>query len=214
MCSIIRNILAAMLLLVLLPVANAQKADTTYRHPVWTIEAGYNLPEFYNQGFEVNAGYYPYHNKWLRIGPSVQTAFFFVPNKQWFPQNRNTDKATFVESRINLLVNFEFLPAKKNTFFIGIAPYIGYFNVLNKGRVINRNIDLDVSYQYTYNAFDWGLRTKLGGYMGRKKLFGLQGQFQFSMAGIADDDPRSKLFNVGVVDYKSFVGLTFMYKIK
>lgn len=214
MYSINKKISGIAFALLLTVSASAQKSDSTFRHPVWTIEAGYNLPEFYNHGFEINAGYYPYHNRWLRLGPSVQSTFFFLPNKQWFPQNGNTDKNTFVESRINLLLNVEFLPARKNTFFIGISPYIGFFNITNKGSVSNENIGMNLHYHYTKNNYDWGLRTKLGGYLGKRKQFGLQGQFQFSMAGVADEDPRTKIFNVGLVDYKSFVGLTFMYKIK
>ncbi|MBK6274359.1 MAG: hypothetical protein IPF58_06475 [Saprospirales bacterium] len=65
----------------------AQKADSTKRNPTWTIEAGFNLPELYNYGFEVNVGYYPFKRSWIRIGRCKPCTFYQI---SWFPTNNKT----------------------------------------------------------------------------------------------------------------------------
>jgi len=194
--------------------SNAQQSDSLKsKQPVWTAELSYNLPEFYNHGFGLHAGYYPVRNSWLRFGPGIQANYFFTPYKQWFISN-NKEKSLISELHLNLLANLEFVPFRKNSFFIGIAPYIGYEWINNKGRVSNELNGFDLKYNYNVHLFDWGTRFKLGGYIGKKQKYGLAGHFQMSNRGIADDDPRTGFVNIGLSDYKAFVGLTFIYRIK
>ena len=194
-------------------IMQAQKADSTKRNPTWTIEAGFNLPELYNYGFEVNIGYYPFKRSWIRIGPSMQAMYFFTPNKDWFPTNNKTT-ALISEVYLNLIGNVEFTPSKKKSFFIGMAPYLGYEMINNKGTVKNDAIQLDLKYNYTVHIFDFGMRYKLGGYIGKKQKNGLQVQFQSSLRGLTDKDPRTKAVNIGLPNFKTFVGVTYIYKIK
>ena len=45
------------MLIITSTVIQAQKADSTKRNPTWTIEAGFNLPELFNYGFEIKIGF-------------------------------------------------------------------------------------------------------------------------------------------------------------
>jgi hypothetical protein len=210
----IKKIAAAGLLSLCTISAFAQQNDSTKVNPRLTVKLGWNMPEIYNQGFEVSANYYPFQKSWVRIGPAVQAMYFFQPYKNW-DRNSNTEKSLISEGHINLMANIEFIPFKKNTFYVGVNPFVGYQVINNKGTVKNEEYgDFDLEWNYTVHRIQWGPRIELGGYLGKKKRFGLEGHFQFSMNGITDTDPRTKLFNLGMQDNKSFVGFSAIYRIK
>ncbi len=193
----------------------AQKPVKTFEkiNPKWTVQAGFCIPEFYNLGYELNANYYPFSNKWVRLGPSVQLNNFYIVEKEWFPSN-NIQKARSSEFRLNALLNIEVVPFKKSSFYVGFAPYIGYQMLNNKGNIKNAKEGIDLDWNYTINTFDFGTRYKLGGFLGKKQQYGLEAALQMSNRGIADDNPLSKFFNVGLPTYKAYVSLGFVYRIK
>lgn len=192
----------------------AQKPTKTFEkvNPKVTVQAGFCIPEFYNLGYEVNANYYPLSKNWVRIGPAVQLNNFYIVQKEWFPSN-NVEKATSAELRLNAMVNVEFIPFKKSSFYIGFAPYLGYQMLNNKGNIKNAKEDIDLDWNYTINTFDFGTRYKLGGFFGKKQRYGLETALQMSNRGIADKNPLSKFFNVGLPSYKAYVSLSFVYRI-
>jgi hypothetical protein len=193
----------------------AQKPVKTFEkiNPKWTVQAGFCIPEFYNLGYELNANYYPYSKSWVRLGPSLQiNNFYLVPAK--FFETNNTEKSTSAEFRANALFNVEFIPFKKNSFYIGFAPYIGYQVLNNKGNIKNAKEEIDLDWNYTISTFDFGTKYKLGGFFGKKQQYGLEAALQMSNRGIADDNPLSKFFNVGLPTYKAYVSLGFVYRIK
>jgi hypothetical protein len=188
--------------------------DSTKVNPQLTAKFGWNLPEIYNQGFEISANYFFLRKSWIRIGPGVQAMYFFTPYKNW-DSNSNTEKSLISEGHVNLVANIEFIPFKKNTFYIGASPFVGYQVINNKGTVKNETYgNFDLNWNYTVHRIQWGPRFELGGYLGKKKCFGLEGHFQFSMDGLTDTDPRTKGFNLGLQDYKSFIGLSAIYRIR
>jgi len=193
----------------------AQKPSKTFEkiNTKWAVQAGFCIPEFYNLGYELNANYYPFSNKWVRLGPSVQLNNFYIVEKEWFPSN-NIQKARSSEFRLNALFNLEFIPFKKSSFYIGFAPYIGYQVLNNRGNIRNAKEGIDLNWNYTINTFDFGTRYKLGGFFGKKQQYGLETAVQMSNRGIADDNPLSKFFNVGLPTYKAYVSLGFVYRIK
>ncbi len=193
----------------------AQKPSKTFEkiNPKLAVQAGFCIPEFYNLGYELNANYYPFSNKWVRLGPSVQLNNFYIVEKEWFPSN-NIQKARSSEFRLNALFNLEFIPFKKSSFYIGFAPYIGYQVLNNRGNIRNAKEVIDLNWNYTINTFDFGTRYKLGGFFGKKQQYGLETAVQMSNRGIADDNPLSKFFNVGLPTYKAYVSLGFVYRIK
>lgn len=195
--------------------ANAQtESEPPKVNPELTVKLGWNLPELYNQGFEVGANYYLLRKSWVRIGPGIQLMYFFTPHKEWF-ENTNEETSLISEGHFNLIANIEFVPAKRNTFYIGVSPFVGYQVINNKGSIKNElRGDFDLDFNYTVHRIQWGPRIELGGYLGKKKRFGLEGHFQFSMDGLTDEDPRTKAFNVGMQDYKSFFGLSAIYRIR
>lgn len=181
--------------------------------PKFKVGFSFNIPEFYNYGFEINGTYYHLSKRHIRIGTELQTMYFFAPYKNWF-NIKNKEKSLSSEWYLNALVNVEVIPFRKNTFFIGIAPYIGYQFMHQKGSSKFEPLQIDVSWNEKVNQFDWGLRYQLGGYIDRKQRFGLIASFQMSARGIADNDPRTKFVNIGMIDYKTFVGIGFCYRIK
>lgn len=203
-----------LLILLLIPAMAAAQKPTEQPikkiNPKLTVEGGFCIPEFYNLGYEVNANYYPYSKNWLRLGPALQMNNFYVVQKEWFTTN-NTEKSTSAEVRFNALFNVEFIPFKKNSFYVGLAPYIGFQTLSNRGRVSNPAIDLDVKWNYSINTFDYGTRFKLGGFLGKKKRCGLETVLQMSNRGIADKNPLTKFFNIGMPTYKSYVAINFVY---
>jgi hypothetical protein len=192
----------------------AQKPVKTFEkiNPKLTVQAGFCIPEFYNLGYELNANYYPLSKNWVRIGPAIQLNNFYIVQKEWFPSN-NVEKATSAELRLNAMVNVEFVPFKKSSFYIGFAPYIGYQMLNNKGNIKNAKEDIDLDWNYTINTFDFGTRYKLGGFFGKKQRYGLETALQISNRGIADKNPLSKFFNIGLPSYKAYVSLNFVYRI-
>jgi hypothetical protein len=204
-----------LLFLLLIPAAvAAQKPAEQIKkiNPKLTAQAGFCIPEFYNLGYELNANYYPFSKNWVRLGPAIQMNNFYVVQKEWFKTN-NQEKSTSAELRFNALFNVEFIPFKKNSFYVGLAPYIGFQTLSNKGRLTNEAIDMDVKWKYTINTFDYGTRVKLGGYLGKKKRCGIETVLQMSNRGIGNKNPLSKFFNVGLPTYKSYVALNFVYII-
>ncbi|MCF8464996.1 MAG: PorT family protein [Flavobacteriales bacterium] len=209
----IKKIIPVLLFSCVASMAIAQQ-DSTKVNPKLTAKVGWNLPEIYNQGFELNVNYFLLRKSWVRIGPGVQLMYFFTPYKEWFPTS-NVEKSLISEGHFNLIMNIEFIPAKRNTFYIGISPFVGYQLINNKGSVTNTERgDFDLEWNYNVHRLQWGPRIELGGYLGKKKRFGLEGHFQFSLDGITDNDPRSKALNIGLQDYKSFIGLSAIYRIK
>ncbi|MBK7149985.1 MAG: hypothetical protein IPH78_14550 [Bacteroidetes bacterium] len=203
------------LMLIFCPVLlMAQKPVKTFEkiNPKLTVQAGFCIPEFYNLGYELNANYYPYSKNWVRLGPAVQLNNFYVVQKEWFKTN-NTEKATSAEVRFNALFNVEFIPFKKNSFYVGVAPYIGYQVLNNRGTVKNEQSDIDLDWNYTIHTYDFGTRYKLGGYLDKKQRYGLESTLQVSNRGIADSNPLSKFFNVGLPTFKSYVAINFVYRI-
>jgi hypothetical protein len=188
--------------------------DSTKVNPKLTVKLGWNIPELYNQGFELSANYFFLRKSWVRIGPGFQAMYFFTPYKEWFPTT-NEENSLISEGHVNLIMNIEFIPAKRNTFYIGVSPFVGYQLINNKGSIKNPDRgDLDLEWNYTVHRLQWGPRIELGGYVGKKKRFGLEGHFQFSLDGITDEDPRSKALNIGLQDYKAFIGLSAIYRIR
>lgn len=181
----------------------------------WALEGGFNLPELYNYGFEVNANFYPIHalNNQLRFGPSVQAMYFFSPYKVWFKGNNNIGTGLFSEVHTNVMANLEFQPFRNNSFFIGFAPFAGWQLVISSGKMSNEYLGVDAKNTRTASIFQWGSRYKIGGFFGAKRQFGLQAHFQMSHRGWTDKDPRTGGFHIGMADYKSFVGLSFIYKL-
>ncbi|MBP6732087.1 MAG: hypothetical protein KA149_08510 [Chitinophagales bacterium] len=205
-----------LLILMLMPaMLLAQKPIKTFEKitPKFTAQAGFCIPEFYNLGYELNANYYPVSKKWVRLGPAVQLNNFYIVEKEWFPSN-NVAKGRQSELRLNALFNVEFIPFKKSSFYVGLAPYIGYQMLNNRGRVTNEKIDLDVKWNYTINTFDYGTRFKLGGFFGKQQRYGLETDLQMSNRGLTDKNPLTKFFNVGLPSYKAYVALNFVYRIK
>lgn len=195
----------------------AQKKDKPAKsfeliQPKVSVQAGFGIPEFYNLGYELNANYYPYKKSWLRLGPAIQVNNFYIVNKEWFVTN-NVEKSLSSEFRANALFNIDFIPLKKSSFYIGIAPYIGYQVLNNKGRVQNEAIEMDVKWNYTIHSFDYGLRYKLGGYFGKKQRYGMEGAMQMSTRGISDKNTLTKFFNVGMPTYKTYIAISFVYRI-
>lgn len=203
-------------ILMLLPaVILAQKPAKTFEkiNPKVTVQGAFCIPEFYNLGYEINANYYPYSKKWIRIGPAVQLNNFYIVNKNWFNSN-NDEKSLSAELRFNVLGNIEFIPFKKSTFYIGAAPYIGYQWLSNKGELRNNTSNLNLSWNYNIHTFDFGSRVKLGGFIGKKQQYGLEAAMQMSNRGIADKNPLSKFFNIGLPSYKAYVSIGFVYRVK
>ena len=204
------------ILFALLPVLSmAQKPERTFDkiNPKVTVQGGFCIPEFYNLGYELNANYYPFSKNWLRIGPSVQLNNFYIVNKNWFNSN-NKEKSTSAELRLNVIGNIEFIPFKKSSFYIGVAPYIGFQWLNNKGSLQNETSDLNLKWNYSIYTFDFGTRYKLGGFFGKKQQYGLETALQMSNRGIADKNPLSKFFNIGLPSYKAYVSISFVYRIK
>lgn len=193
----------------------AQKPSKIFEkvNPKYTIQAGFCIPEFYNLGYEINANYYPISKSWVRIGPSFQLNNFYIVQKDWFPNN-NTQKEVSSEFRLNALFNIEFIPFKKNTFYIGIAPYLGFQTLNNRGNLQNTKENIDIKWNYTINTFDYGTRYKLGGFIGKQQKYGVETALHFSNRGLFDKNPLSKFFNVGLPTYKAYVSLAFVYRIK
>jgi hypothetical protein len=203
------------LMLIFFPVLlMAQKPVKTFEKikPKLTVQAGFCIPEFYNLGYELNASYYPVSKSWVRLGPAVQLNNFYIVQKKWFPSN-NIEKATSAELRLNALFNVEFIPFKKTSFYVGFAPYLGYQMLNNRGNVKNAKEGMDLNWNYTINTFDFGTRYKLGGFFGKKQKYGLETALQMSNRGIADKNPLSKFFNVGLPSYKAYVSINFVYRI-
>ncbi len=206
------------LLLIFFPVfLMAQKPVKTIKtfekiNPKVTIQAGFCIPEFYNLGYELNANYYPYSKNWVRLGPSVQMNNFYIVQKEWFTSN-NVEKATSAEVRFNALFNVEFMPFRKSSFYVGFAPYIGYQVLNNRGTVKNEKADINLDWNYTIHTFDFGTRCKLGGFFGKKQRYGLETALEMSNRGIADKNPLSKFFNIGLPTYKAYVSFNFVYRI-
>ena len=204
------------LILIFFPVLlMAQKPAKTFEkiNPKWTVQAGFCIPEFYNLGYELNASYYPVSKSWVRLGPAVQLNNFYIVQKEWFPTN-NKEKATSAELRLNALFNVEIIPFKKNSFYVGVAPYIGYQGLNNRGNVKNEKEALDLTWNYYIHTFDFGTRYKLGGFFGKKQQYGLETALQMSNRGIADKNPLTKFFNIGLPTYKAYVSISFVYRIK
>lgn len=193
----------------------AQKPKKVFEkiNPKLTVQGGFCVPEFYNLGYELNANYYPYSKNWFRVGPALQLNNFYVVNKNWFNSN-NQEKSTSAEVRLNALVNIEFIPFKKSSFYIGLAPYLGYQWLGNSGQLQNGTNNLDLRWNYSINTFDFGTRYKLGGFFGKKQRYGAEAVLQMSNRGIADKNPLSKFFNIGLPTYKAYVALNFVYRIK
>lgn len=183
------------------------------REMLATIDVGFNIPELYNLGLEINSGYYVYTIDWFRVAPGVQISYFVNTKNDWF-DNTDISKNYYGEYRLNIMANMEFLPFKRSSFFIGVVPYLGCQLIQNKGKLINHEAQLDFKYNYQYTSFDFGLRLKAGGFFGEKQRHGMHGYFQFSMRGIADRNPYTKFFNLGMSDYKSYIGLGYIYRIR
>jgi hypothetical protein len=182
-------------------------------NPKITVQAGFCLPEVFNLGYELQANYYPYSKKWVRLGPSVQMNNFYVVYKNWFNSN-NKEKSLSSELRFNALFNVEFIPFKKSSFYVGVAPYIGYQWLNNHGTLQNPTNDLDLKWNYNIHTFDFGTRYKLGGFFGEKQRYGLESVFQMSNRGIADKSPITSFFtDIGLPTYKAYIGFNFVYRI-
>ncbi len=193
----------------------AQKPVKTFEkiNPKWTVQVGFCLPEFYNLGDELNGNYYPLSKNWVRLGPAVQFNNFYIVQKEWFPSN-NVEKSTSAEVRLNALFNVEFIPFKKSSFYVGLAPYLGYQVLNNRGTLKNTKEQMDLAWNYPFSTFDFGTRYKLGGFFGKKQQYGMETALQMSNRGIADSNPLSKFFNVGLPGYKAYVSVSFVYRIK
>jgi len=194
----------------------AQKTEKNFEkiNPKWSVQAGFCIPEFYNLGYELQANYYPYSKSWVRLGPSVQMNNFYVVYKNWFGGN-NVEKSLSSELRFNALFNLEFIPFKKNTFYIGFAPYIGYQWLNNHGTVYNTENDFDLKWKYNIHTVDFGTRYKLGGYFGKQQRYGLESVFQMSNRGIADKSTITGFFSdIGLPTYKAYIGVNFLYRIR
>lgn len=192
----------------------AQKSDDTLVkiNPKLTVQGGFCIPEFYNLGYEANLNYYPYGKSWLRLGPAFQMNNFYVVNNNWFNSN-NKEQSISSELRFNVLFNVEFIPFKKSTFYVGIAPYIGYQWLNNNGSLQNATSALDIRWNYDIHTFDFGSRYKLGGYFGKKQRYGMEGALQISHRGIADENTLSNFFNFGMPTYKTYIAISFVYRI-
>ncbi len=204
------------LILIFLPVLlMAQKPVKTFEkiNPKWTVQAGFCIPEFYNLGYELTANYYPYSKNRVRLGPAVQMNNFYIVQKEWFKTN-NKEKSTSAEVRFNALFNVEFIPFKKSSFYVGIAPYVGYQVLNNRGNLKNGEEGMDLNWNYTIHSFDFGTRYKLGGFFGKKQQYGLETALQMSNRGIGDKNPLSKFFNIGMPTYKAYVSINFVYRIR
>jgi hypothetical protein len=203
------------LLLLFLPallVAQKKEKEFTKVLPKVSVQAGFGIPEFYNLGYELQANYFPYSTKWVRLGPALQFNNFYIVNKEW-NKNNNIEKSVSAEVRGNVLFNIEVMPAKKSSFYIGFAPYIGYQWLTNRGTLINEAANMDLSWKYNIHTFDYGTRYSLGGYFGKQQRYGMQGVLQMSNRGIGDSNPLTKFFNIGLPTYKAYVGLNFVYRI-
>ncbi|MFN8278219.1 MAG: hypothetical protein U0T84_12110 [Chitinophagales bacterium] len=207
-----RQLFFLLLLPALLP-AQTPKTVTEKPRPKWVVQAGFCLPEFYNLGYEINGSYFPLSKKHIRIGPSLQFNNFYIVQKNWFNSN-NIEKATSAEVRLNALLNVEIIPFKKNTFYLGVAPYVGYQMLNNRGTVKNEVNQINLKWNYLLQNYDFGLRVKLGGYVDKQKRFGLESAFQFSARGAADDNPDTKIFNIGLPSYKAYVSVGATYRIQ
>lgn len=190
-----------------------KKKDFQLIQPKLTTGIGFCIPEFYNLGYEASINYFAFSNKWVRIGPSFQLNNFYVAEKEWFKTN-NTTSEKMSELGLNALFNVQFTPFKKSTFFIGLAPYIGYRMLNNRGSVKNQKVDLDLKWNYFIHLLDYGTRYTLGGFVDKKQRFGLEASLQVSNRGLFDKDPTTTFFNIGKPDYKSYIFLGLTYRIK
>ncbi len=192
----------------------AQKKEKSLEKvtPKVTVQAGFAIPELYNLGYELQANYYPYSKALVRFGPALQFNNFYIINKSW-SNNNNKEKAVSAEVRGNLLFNVEVMPLKNNSFYIGFAPYVGYQWLTNRGTLKNEAAAMDLKWKYDIKGYDFGTRYKVGGFFGKAQRYGLEGTFQMSHRGIADDNPLSKFFNLAMPTYKAYVGVNFVYRI-
>lgn len=182
-------------------------------NPVWSIAGGFNIAQLDNYGFECMAGYYPYSNQWFRIAPKLQVSYFFSPERKWLASDDKIS-GNLSEFRGNVLVAMEFSPSIKTSFYIGLAPYVGFQSFWNKGSIYNPGTPLDEHYDYSFTTYDFGLRVELGGYIGKSQRHGLEGHLQFSWRPLLGENPRVHLLTISSMDYKAYVGLSYIYRIQ
>ena len=182
-------------------------------NPVWNISAGFNIAQLDNFGFEANAGYYPYCNQWFRVAPKLQVSYFFSPERKWLASDDKIS-GNLSEFRGNVLVAMEFSPSIKTSFYIGLAPYVGFQTFWNKGYIYNPNTPLDEHYDYSFTKYDFGARVELGGYVDKAQRHGLEGHLQFSLRPLLGENPHVHVLTISSMDYKSYIGLSYIYRIR
>lgn len=176
------------------------------------VKGGFDLAQLDDYGAEVMAVYQPYIIDWLRIGPALQFSYFICPERNWFKTD-NVISGGVHEFRGNLMATFDFVPFASSTFYVGIAPYLGFQSFFNRGSIYNPSTPLDITYDYQFTTFDYGLRFELGGFLDKHAKHGLEGHVQFSTRGAFDESPLTDFFMLTSMDYKSYVGLSYIYRI-